>query len=103
MIFGTWIQTFENLILVKNIIRLIQKCVKYMSEVWRKCLYIVQYEMELERILIWNICCKRGETSVEEGRTLAEGTEDIPQGYLGKDQQRVKVLHVQVIDWLIDW
>ena len=55
--------------------------------------------MELERILIWNICCKRGETSVEEGRTLAEGTEDIPQGYLGKDQQRVKVLHVQVIDW----
>ena len=51
----------------------------------------------------WNIWSKRGETSVEEGGTLAEGAEDIPQGYLGKDQQRVKVLHVQVIDWLSEW
>ena len=59
--------------------------------------------MELERFLIWNIWFKRGETSVEEGGTLAEGAEDIPQGYLGKDQQRVKVLHVQVIDWLSEW
>ena len=59
--------------------------------------------MELERFLIWNIWFKRRETSVEEGGTLAERAEDISQGYLGKDQQRVKVLHVQVIDWLSEW